>query len=202
MKKEVINMDARVYLKNKKEHPPIITSLPDLSELGLGKSLWRCWVFDTLGILFRATPDKTPVIFYQTSRKYKGTLVDKIHYISMCAESFGFDMVWKKIILKQKPGSINLFRPTYSEMACFGRRVRPGKCSADVINKGKMIYPNAMDLNACQVAINFIKKDFNTILDPFCGMGSILAIANVFGLNAIGVDIDSNMCKIAKTLSV
>ncbi len=32
-------------------------------------------------------------------------------------------------------------------------------------------------------------------MDPFCGKGSILAVANYLGLDAIGVEIRSTLCK-------
>ena len=36
-----------------------------------------------------------------------------------------------------------------------------------------------------------------TILDPFCGQGSVLAVANASGFNAVGVELSQKRCRIA-----
>ena len=41
----------------------------------------------------------------------------------------------------------------------------------------------------------------DTIVDPFCGYGSILAIANEAGLRSIGVDLSRSRCKRAARLT-
>ena len=41
-----------------------------------------------------------------------------------------------------------------------------------------------------------------TIVDPFCGYGTVLAVANALGMGAIGVDLSARMCKRARRLSV
>jgi tRNA G10 N-methylase Trm11 len=41
-----------------------------------------------------------------------------------------------------------------------------------------------------------------TIVDPFCGYGTVLAVANALGLDAIGVDLSTRMCKKARSLAV
>jgi tRNA G10 N-methylase Trm11 len=39
-------------------------------------------------------------------------------------------------------------------------------------------------------------------VDPFCGYGTVLAVANALGLDAVGVDLSARMCARARTLSV
>jgi len=39
----------------------------------------------------------------------------------------------------------------------------------------------------------------HTVIDPFCGAGTVLAVANVLGLHAVGVDISSKRTKQAQT---
>ncbi len=44
-----------------------------------------------------------------------------------------------------------------------------------------------MGFDACVMAVKYAKKFGSTcIVDPFCGKGSVLAIANHFGMNSIG----------------
>jgi tRNA G10 N-methylase Trm11 len=40
------------------------------------------------------------------------------------------------------------------------------------------------------------------VLDPFCGQGTVLALANAFGFDAIGVDLSKKRCKIARNLVI
>ena len=37
------------------------------------------------------------------------------------------------------------------------------------------------------------------VLDPFCGHGTVLALANAYGLDAFGIDINPNRCEGAVT---
>ena len=40
------------------------------------------------------------------------------------------------------------------------------------------------------------------IIDPFCGVGTVLAVANRLGLPAIGVERSVRRCALARDLSV
>ena len=39
-----------------------------------------------------------------------------------------------------------------------------------------------------------------TVVDPFCGHGTALAVANAFGFHAIGIDTSARQCRAAKAL--
>ena len=39
-----------------------------------------------------------------------------------------------------------------------------------------------------------------TVVDPFCGWGTVLAVANAVGLDAVGVDCSARMCRKARAL--
>jgi len=56
-----------------------------------------------------------------------------------------------------------------------------------------MTWPKAIGLDACIVGMSFLKNAarVDTVIDPFCGQGTVLAVANYMGLNAIGVEISS-----------
>jgi hypothetical protein len=45
------------------------------------------------------------------------------------------------------------------------------------------------------------KLHTDTIIDPFCGYGSVLAIANEAGLHSVGVDKSRTRCRRAERLS-
>jgi DNA modification methylase len=59
-------------------------------------------------------------------------------------------------------------------------------------------------LLACRDACRFVidETTTRTIVDPFCGWGTVLAVANAMGLDAVGVDVSARMCKRARRLTV
>ncbi len=182
----------------------IITSLPDMDELGCTLGEYGAWMKGAAGLLASTIEGNGCIIFYQTNRRYKGILIDKDFQLCEVFYSQGFNKVFHKIVLRKDPGKTDLYRPAYSNMFCFSQDLRSGRPVPDVISAGKMVHPNGMGLNACQAAIDFIKNNTtaDTIVDPFCGYGSILAVANKNGLRAIGVDINPSRTNIAKSLLV
>jgi tRNA G10 N-methylase Trm11 len=52
------------------------------------------------------------------------------------------------------------------------------------------------------VACEFLRDeaDATTIVDPFCGRGTVLAVANALGLDAVGVELGGKRCRIARAL--
>jgi len=62
----------------------------------------------------------------------------------------------------------------------------------------------AMGVLACADACRFVLANTSnrTIVDPFCGWGTVLAVANALGLDAIGVDLSARMCRRARRLTV
>ncbi|HWA72435.1 MAG TPA: DNA methyltransferase [Polyangiaceae bacterium] len=61
-----------------------------------------------------------------------------------------------------------------------------------------------MGVSACQLACRFLIEETPTrrVVDPFCGHGTVLAVANAMGLDALGVDISVRQCRAAKKLVV
>ncbi len=59
-----------------------------------------------------------------------------------------------------------------------------------------------MGLEACKVACQYLRDETatQTVVDPFCGRGTLLAVANCFGFDAIGVDLGAKRCRIARNL--
>jgi hypothetical protein len=69
---------------------------------------------------------------------------------------------------------------------------------------GKMTWSQAMGVAACEVACKYVLShtETRTIVDPFCGEGSVLAVANELGLAAIGVEISRRRAQRARSLQL
>lgn len=177
----------------KTSHSAIITSLPDFEETNL-ESLedWKLWIWDVCEKLSSELDEKGVIFFYQTDRKYKGTLIDKKNIITNVFIKNGFSKILSKIVLKQEPETISLFRPSFTNLFAFSKKTKGGKVTPDVFPAGEMAYRNAMGNNAIDFCLDYIEKYIKTdvIYNPFCGSGSVLKRANDRGLNAIGIEID------------
>ena len=62
----------------------------------------------------------------------------------------------------------------------------------------------SMGVNACVDACRFVLAETptRTIVDPFCGWGTVLAVANMLGMEAIGVDLSARMVRKARALRI
>ena len=84
-----------------------------------------------------------------------------------------------------------------------GWRSSPGASTADVLPAlGEMTWSRAMGGAACEVAVRFVASiGARTVVDPFCGLGSVLAVANAHGLDAIGVELSKRRARKARSLA-
>ena len=59
-----------------------------------------------------------------------------------------------------------------------------------------------MGVLACRVACRYLldETESRTVVDPFCGRGTVLAVANALGLDALGVDLSAKRCRRARAL--
>jgi tRNA G10 N-methylase Trm11 len=69
---------------------------------------------------------------------------------------------------------------------------------------GKMTWARAMGIDACHATCRFLLAHTacRTVVDPFCGVGSMLAAANAHGLDAIGVERSPKRAARARTLQL
>jgi len=67
-----------------------------------------------------------------------------------------------------------------------------------------MPWSRAMGVDACRLACRFLVENTSTrvVVDPFCGKGTVLAVANETGLDAIGVELSAKRCSAARTLTL
>lgn len=186
----------------------IVTSMPDHSELpALGIDGWRGWFVDTAELACRRVADEAVAIFFQTDVKHDGRWIDKSYLVAQGAERAGSHLLWHKIACRGAPGTITFGRPAYAHLSCFSRALRltPAQSTADVLPAlGEMPWVRAMGAEVCDAVASFLLAHTacRTVVDPFCGHGTMLAAANARGLAAVGVEASRKRAEKARRLTL
>ncbi len=131
----------------------------------------------------------------------------KGYLVARATEEEQAHLVFHKIVCREAPGRATLGRPTYSHLLCVSRTPRPRARHAfpDVLaSAGEMTWSKATGVAACRLACDYLVAETSTrtVVDPFCGHGTVLAVANAAGLDAIGVDRSERCCRRARRLVV
>lgn len=186
----------------------IVTSLPDVSELpALGPGGWERWFVDAARACCEAIDDDALAVFFQSDVKHDGLWIDKGSLVTRAARLAGLATVFHRVVLRVPAGTVTHGRAAYSHLLGFSRRARldlarPG---ADVIpDAGPATWTRGMGLHACRAACEAVIAFTPTrvVLDPFCGHGTVLAVANELGLDAIGVELGGKRARKARALTV
>lgn len=186
----------------------IVTSLPDHSELpALGVDGWRRWFVDTAATICRVLADDAVAVFFQTDVKHDGRWIDKGHLVHAGVDAAGSHLLWHKIVCRVAPGTTTFGRPAYAHLLCASRarRLAPGASTPDVLPElGEMTWSRAMPMSAAVGTCRFLVQHTacRVVVDPFCGFGTILAVANEHGLDAIGVEIAHKRVRKARALGL
>jgi len=65
-----------------------------------------------------------------------------------------------------------------------------------------MLWSKAIGIDCCLMGLAFLKDVamVDCVVDPFCGVGTVPALANAIGMSSIGVEISTKRCKQARRL--
>jgi hypothetical protein len=206
----IVRAEALAYLA---EHAAgadvsVVTSLPDVSELPeLGLSNWQAWFVDAARRVLAGLPEDGVAIFFQSDVRVEGTWIDKGHLIMRAADAEAAQLVWHKIVCRKPPNTVTHGRASYSHMLCISRKPRaaPTHGSPDVLSDaGEMPWSKAMGVDACVLACRYLRNETatRTVVDPFCGHGTVLAVANAMGFDALGIDRSSRQVRAARRLVI
>jgi hypothetical protein len=186
----------------------VITSMPDISETpALSLPEWKRWFVDcAVSILSRCPPDGV-AIFYQTDVKRDGVWIDKGYLCSKAAEQTGAETLWHKIVCRRPPATLTYGGHAYSHMLCFSRGIRHdmARSTPDVLSRaGENLWTRGMGLDACAAAVRYVlgATPTRTVIDPFCGRGTVLAVANALGVDAVGIELNRRRARQARTMRV
>lgn len=208
--REVIQAEAVGWLQ---AHPAteldaVVTSLPDVSELAehdLGS--WREWFIATVRLILTWIPEQGVAVFFQSDIRRGANWVDKSYLVNRAGELEGATLMWHKIVCRRPPGAVAVGRPSYSHMLCLARHPRrlPIRPGPDVLpDAGYMPWSRAMGVEACRVACQYLLDETacRRVVDPFCGQGTVLAVANALGLDALGIDLGGKRCRLARNMKL
>jgi hypothetical protein len=202
----IVQADGLLWLR---EHPAapqtsVVTSLPDLSELPQFEYVaWRAWFIETARAVLHWLPDQGCAIFYQSDTLYAGAWVDKAQLVLTAAEAANVTLAWHKIVCRRAPGTHVFGRASYSHMLCLVRGDVPRLRSAspDVLpDDGAKSWTRGMGSAACELACVYLRDATHTrlVVDPFCGRGSVLAVASRLGFDVLGVELSAKPCRAAR----
>jgi len=184
-----------------------VTSLPDVSEVGLALPAWRDWFLGAVRLVVASVPDESAALFFQSDIKRDGVWVDKGALVIRAAEDAGARVLFHKIVCRRPPGMLTLGRPGYTHLIAVSRAMRcPDVLPIPdiIVDAGRQPWVRAMGVRAAAHAVGFARDcgAARTIFDPFCGVGTVLAVANTLGLDALGVEKAKKRCEQARALKV
>jgi hypothetical protein len=184
-----------------------ITSLPDVSEVSLSLEAWRAWFLMAVGLVVEAVPAESAAVFFQSDIKQDGAWIDKGALVTRAAEDAGARILFHKIIARRPPGTLTEARPGYTHLIAVSKTMKCPEILAipDIItDPGPQPWIRAMGIRGAAHAVRFARDHVRavSIFDPFCGVGTVLAVANALGLPALGVEKSRKRCEQARQLSV
>lgn len=208
-KREIHCADAIPWMQAQRRMPATcaITSLPDVSEVGRSLPEWRGWFLEAVRLVIEAVPADSAAVFFQSDIKRDGAWVDKGAMVTRAAEDAGARVLFHKIVCRRPPGVLTYGRPGYTHLIAVSRAM---KCPEilpipDVIPEaGPQKWIRAMGIGAAAHAVRFARDQVGArvVLDPFCGVGTVLAVANALGLDAVGVERSRKRAEQARNLVV
>ncbi|MFT4840898.1 MAG: hypothetical protein ACI8UD_000692 [Planctomycetota bacterium] len=194
--REVYEADAIAWLEQQElaADAAFVTSLPNVDEFQhQNLARWRTWFVDAAALVMNKTPVESAAVFFQTDIKQDGVWIDKSFLLQQAAERSRSALIWHKTVLRAPIGTTTNARPGYAHLLCFAPKLRShdGNATADVLPQlGSMAWPRAMGNDVATFAISWLRDHAaaRTIVAPFCGTGTALAVANKLGLHAIGIE--------------
>lgn len=172
----------------------LVTSLPDVSELRpLDLAAWQRWFVDTVRLACAQVAESAVAVFYQSDIRHAGLWIDKGALVAQGAAAAGAGCLFHRIVCRAPAGTATAGRPAYAHLQAFSRDLRLERVASapDVLpGLGEMSWARAMGTAACEEVCRFLRASTSceVVVDPFCGLGTMLAVANAYGFDALGVE--------------
>lgn len=210
--REIHVADAMEWLalRGPMEGCAFLTSLPDVSETGMSMERWRSWFVEAAARVCALLSPEGLAIFVQTDLRKDGAWIDKSALVAAGAARAGAQLLCKKIVCRRPPGSRSSAGASFSSLLVYGLgRVLdpalPDVVPDVIVEPGPPTWVRGLGRDACAHAVRLVQRyapAAHTVVDPFCGEGMTLAVANALGLRAIGVERNRKRAEKARTLVI
>ena len=173
------------------------------------------WLANTTALIVAKLEGGCAAVFYQTdTRSTEDGYIDKSYFVTQGALAAGGTILFHKIVLRSPPDNPTTgLNPAFTHLLAFGS---PRGCPAlspdgpgarscpDVCSKGTADWPKGTGPLAASHAVKYLRDGLKceTILDPFCGTGCVLAVAEFYGCRAAGVELHKGRARAANRLQV
>ena len=214
-RRELVHADALEWLREQEVlRGALFTSLPDVIELDMEgrEEEYEAWFVDAAELAMSRLADKSVAIFYQTDVKVcassnpkgkrvqsgmrEGALmssgwIDKSLLCQQAARRVGCRLLWRKVVVKGNIDAASVRRPEFTHLLCFGKGDVAYDTThfavPDLMPRGLMVWAKAIGVDAAMLGVRFLREVMRAthVTDPFCGTGTILAAANIVGLDAV-----------------
>lgn len=205
----------------------VITGIPDAVEVvvpgrngPMPMEEYREWLQAVALRIFELMPEGGRVIFMQTDTKVElapGRYVEWLDkgFLLQCAarRAPNVRLLWHKVASYDPVNSTarsrggGLSKARYSHLLCFcrgdfsERHDGPAASVPDVLLRGGTTWVRGAGARCCLALCRYAKRSgFTQIIDPFCGEGLLLAVANHCGLDSIGVEMSRKRAETARRL--
>ena len=185
----------------------VVSSIPDVSETGQKDAAWRAFFVDVAGALLRLCDQQGLLVLVQTDVRRDGAWVDKSALVTRGVVDAGGVLVMRKVVCRRPPGSTSSKRAAVSHLLVYSRApLDPGlpDVIADVIvDGGPVTWTRGVGLYAARAAVDIVARHARAtrvVVDPFCGEGMILAVANERGFGALGIERHKKRAELARRL--
>lgn len=207
--REIICADAIAWMRarGRIDGACAVTSLPDVSELGRSLPVWREWFLEAVRLVVASVPDDSAALFFQSDIKRDGAWIDKGALVIGAAGDAGARVLFHKIVCRRPPGMLTQGRPGFTHLVAVSRAMRcPDVLPIpDVIrDAGRSLWVRAMGVRAAAHAVRFARDQVGAklVFDPFCGVGTVPAVANALGLDSLGVELARKRCEQSREQTV
>lgn len=196
VQRTVVHGDALTWLRQHPQQPgcSVLASIPDVSELGVPFETWEAWFAQAIRLSLQAAAPDGLCCFFQTDIRHDGRWISKGGHVLRVAAAENMALLWHKIVCRTPPNTTSRARAGYSHLFAFSKEVRipTGRASPDVLpDRGAVPWPNSMGTRAAIRVMRDVRSfspQTHTIIQPFCGIGTGLVIANEHGFHTIGIE--------------
>ena len=207
--RELVVGDGIAWLRDTDALPAdhaIVTSVPDVSEMPPNTlAQWRELASEIVELACTKVHPQSAVVLYQTDIKVDGRHIDKAYVVARGAERAGAHCLWHKIVCRTAPGNTTFGRPAYGHWLAYSKALQLDalESTPDVLPELEaMTWARATPLSAAQGTCEILRRHTacRVVVDPFCGWGTNLAVANAYGFDAVGVELSAKRARKAGRL--